>query len=81
MIGRTCITMKISFGITQEEVTTVELVDATNPGEHNGNIVADPEAGVDSRIIPLDDSTSQANVSIISIRYRKKRGQENCREM
>lgn len=48
----------------QEEVTTVELVDATDPGEHNGDTVADPEAGFASRTIPLDDSTSQANVSI-----------------
>jgi len=48
-------------------------VDATDPGEHNGDIVADPEAGVDSRTIPLDDSTSQANVSIRLVRYIKKR--------
>ncbi|XP_018050159.1 PREDICTED: period circadian protein isoform X6 [Atta colombica] len=44
-----------------EEVTTVELVDATDPGEHNGEIVADPEAGLASRTVLLDDSTSQAN--------------------
>lgn len=49
----------------QEEVATeIELVDATDPGEHNGDTVADPEAGLASRTIPLDDSTSQANVSI-----------------
>jgi len=48
----------------QEEVTTIELVDATDPGEHNGDTVADPEAGLASRTIPLDDSMSQANVSI-----------------
>lgn len=51
----------------QEEVTTVELVDATDPGQHNDEIVADPEAGVASRTIPLDDFTSQANVSIMSV--------------
>ncbi|XP_018302519.1 period circadian regulator isoform X6 [Mycetomoellerius zeteki] len=44
-----------------EEVTTVELVDATDPGEHNGDTVADSEAGLASRMILLDDSTSQAN--------------------
>lgn len=48
----------------QEEVTTVELMDATNPGEHNGDTITDPEAGLASRTVPLDDSTSQANVSI-----------------
>lgn len=47
----------------QEEVATVELVDATDPGEHNNNTVTDLEAGLASQI-PLDDSTSQANVSI-----------------
>ena len=50
--------------LMQEEVTTVELVDATDPGEHNGGTVADPEAGLASRTVLLDDSTSQANVSI-----------------
>lgn len=55
----------ISFGaLIQEEVATVELVDATDPGEHNDNTVADPEAGLASQTVPLDDSTSQANVSI-----------------
>jgi len=47
-----------------EEIVTVELVDATDPGEHNGNTVADPKAGLTPRTILLDDSTSQANVSI-----------------
>jgi len=74
--------MRIFFGITQEEITTVELMDATDPGEHNGNIIADPETGVDSRIIPLDDSTSQANVSITSLRsWKEEIGQKNFREM
>lgn len=51
-----------------EEVAIVELMDATDPGEHNGDAVADPEAaGLVSRTIPLDDSTSQANVSITSV--------------
>ncbi|XP_018302518.1 period circadian regulator isoform X5 [Mycetomoellerius zeteki] len=45
----------------KSEVTTVELVDATDPGEHNGDTVADSEAGLASRMILLDDSTSQAN--------------------
>ncbi|KYN27786.1 Period circadian protein [Trachymyrmex cornetzi] len=57
----TLITTRISFtALMQEEVTTVELVDATDPGEHNGEI-ADPEAGLTSRMVLLDDSTSQAN--------------------
>ena len=61
----TLIIMRISFTVLmQEEVTTVELVDATDPGEHNGETVADPEAGLASRTVLLDDSTSQANVSI-----------------
>lgn len=59
--------MRISFGVIQEDVTTVELVDATDPGEHNGDIIADPEAGVASRTFSLDYSSSQANVSITSI--------------
>lgn len=59
------ITTRISFNaLMQEEVTTVELVDATDPGEHNGDTNADPEAGLASRTVPLDDSTTQANVSI-----------------
>lgn len=45
----------------------MELMDATDPGEHNGDAIADPEAGLASRAIPLDDSTSQANVSITLI--------------
>lgn len=56
--------MTISFGVMQEEVITVELVDATDPGKHNGDDVADPEAGFASRTILPDDFTSQANVSI-----------------
>ncbi|XP_014477101.1 PREDICTED: period circadian protein isoform X2 [Dinoponera quadriceps] len=50
-----------------EEVATVELVDATDPGEHNGDTVADPEAGLASRTIPLDDSTSQANEGFCAV--------------
>nr|XP_012217078.1 PREDICTED: period circadian protein isoform X2 [Linepithema humile] len=49
------------------EVATVELVDATDPGEHNGDTVADPEAGLASRTIPLDDSTSQANEGFCAV--------------
>ncbi|XP_011171926.2 period circadian protein isoform X2 [Solenopsis invicta] len=49
------------------EVTTVELVDATDPGEHNGDTVADPEAGLASRMAPLDDSTSQANEGFCAV--------------
>ena len=52
------------LGVVQEEVATVELVDATDPGEHNGDTVTDVEAGIASRTNHLDDSTSQANVSI-----------------
>ncbi|XP_076642718.1 period circadian regulator isoform X1 [Halictus rubicundus] len=50
-----------------EEVTTVELVDATDPGEHNGDTVTDPEAGLASRTNPLDDSTSQANEGFCAV--------------
>lgn len=50
--------------LIQEEVVTVELVDATDPGEHNGDTVSDPETGLASRTVLLDESTSQANVSI-----------------
>ncbi|XP_024881332.1 period circadian protein-like isoform X2 [Temnothorax curvispinosus] len=49
------------------EVTTVELVDATDPGEHNDDTVADPEAGLASRTVPLDDSTSQANEGFCAV--------------
>lgn len=48
----------------QEEVATVELVDATDPGEHNGDAITDVEVGLPSRTNLLDDSASQANVSI-----------------
>lgn len=58
------ITRGIFVGCVQEDVTTVELVDATDPGEHNGDTVTDVEAGLASRTNPLDDSISQANVSI-----------------
>lgn len=48
----------------QEEIAAIKLVDPTDPSEHNDDIVADPEAGLASRTIPLDNSTSEANVSI-----------------
>lgn len=54
----------------QTEIATVELVDATDPGEHNGVTLTDPEAGLASRTNLLDDSSSQANVSI----HRKSTG-------
>lgn len=51
-----------------EEVAIVELMDATDPSEHNDDAVADSEAaGLASRTTPLDDSTSQANVSITPV--------------
>ncbi|XP_020277747.1 period circadian protein isoform X2 [Pseudomyrmex gracilis] len=50
-----------------EVATEIELVDATDPGEHNGDTVADPEAGLASRTIPLDDSTSQANEGFCAV--------------
>ncbi|XP_012134868.1 period circadian regulator isoform X4 [Megachile rotundata] len=50
-----------------EEIATVELVDATDPGEHNGDTIADVEAGFASRTIPLDDSISQANESFCAV--------------
>ncbi|CAL1679142.1 unnamed protein product [Lasius platythorax] len=51
-----------------EEVTIVELVDATDPSEHNDDIVADAEAaGLASRTIPPDDSTSQANEGFCAV--------------
>lgn len=58
------ITTRIFVGRILEEIATVELVDATDPGEHNGDTITDAEAGLTSRTNPLDDSTSQANVSI-----------------
>ncbi|XP_029178906.1 period circadian protein isoform X2 [Nylanderia fulva] len=52
----------------KSEVTIVELVDATDPGEHNGDIVTDPDAaGLASRMIPPDDSTSQANEGFCAV--------------
>ncbi|XP_053970561.1 period circadian protein isoform X2 [Hylaeus volcanicus] len=50
-----------------EEIATVELVDATDPGEHNGDTVTDGEAGLASRPNPLDDSTSQANEGFCAV--------------
>ncbi|XP_015432079.1 PREDICTED: period circadian protein [Dufourea novaeangliae] len=50
-----------------EEVTTVELVDATDPGEHNSDTITDPEAGLASRTNPLDDSISQANEGFCAV--------------
>lgn len=59
------VTMRIFFcALIQEEVAVVELVDATDSGEHNDDTIADPEAGFASRMVLVDDSTSQANVSI-----------------
>ncbi|XP_017763849.1 PREDICTED: period circadian protein isoform X6 [Eufriesea mexicana] len=49
------------------EIATVELVDATDPGEHNGDTVTDVEAGLASRTNPLDDSTSQANEGFCAV--------------
>lgn len=49
------------------DVTTVELVDATDPGEHNGDTVTDVEAGLASRTNPLDDSISQANEGFCAV--------------
>lgn len=64
MIRKTTYNNENFFGVILEEVA-VELVDATDPGEHNSDIVADLEAtGLASRTTTLDDSTSQANVSI-----------------
>ncbi|XP_076687250.1 period circadian regulator isoform X4 [Andrena cerasifolii] len=50
-----------------EEIATVELVDATDPGEHNGDTVTDVEAGHASRTNHLDDSTSQANEGFCAV--------------
>ncbi|XP_017791381.1 PREDICTED: period circadian protein [Habropoda laboriosa] len=50
-----------------EEIATVELVDATDPGEHNGDTVTDVEAGLASRTNPLDDSISQANEGFCAV--------------
>ncbi|XP_029668598.1 period circadian protein [Formica exsecta] len=50
------------------EEVAVELVDATDPGEHNSDIVADLEAtGLASRTTSLDDSTSQANEGFCAV--------------
>ncbi|CAK9831407.1 Period circadian protein [Anthophora retusa] len=61
------ITTRIFLGRIQEEIATVELVDATDPGEHNGDTVTDVEAGLASRTNPLDDSTSQANEGFCAV--------------
>ncbi|XP_076754367.1 period circadian regulator isoform X2 [Xylocopa sonorina] len=49
------------------EIATVELVDATDPGEHNGDTVTDLEAGLASRTNHLDDSASQANEGFCAV--------------
>lgn len=51
----------------KSEITTIELVDATDPGEHNDDTVVDRETGLASRTIPLDDSTSQANEGFCAV--------------
>ncbi|XP_070157124.1 period circadian regulator isoform X4 [Polyergus mexicanus] len=59
-----------STGVLDEkpEEVAVELVDATNPGEHNSDIIADPEpAELASWPISLDDSTSQANEGFCAV--------------
>ncbi|XP_043517512.1 period circadian protein isoform X2 [Frieseomelitta varia] len=50
-----------------EEVATVELVDATDPGEHNADAVTDVEVGLPSRTNLLDDSASQANEGFCAV--------------
>ncbi|CAD1471106.1 unnamed protein product, partial [Heterotrigona itama] len=44
-----------------------ELVDATDPGEHNGDAVTDVEVGLPSRTNLLDDSASQANEGFCAV--------------
>ncbi|XP_024227427.1 period circadian regulator isoform X2 [Bombus vancouverensis nearcticus] len=60
------ITTRIFVGCIQEEVA-IELVDATDPGEHNGDNVTDVEVGLASRTNPLDDSASQANEGFCAV--------------
>ncbi|XP_066591494.1 period circadian protein isoform X2 [Prorops nasuta] len=45
----------------KEEATTVEFVDATNPSEHNDEIIEDHEATLASQTSFIDESSSQAN--------------------
>ncbi|XP_031827622.1 period circadian regulator isoform X1 [Nomia melanderi] len=63
----TVVPLKTILEKKPEEVATVELVDATDPGEHNGDTVTDPEAGLASRTNPMDDSTSQANEGFCAV--------------
>ncbi|XP_032674085.1 period circadian protein isoform X3 [Odontomachus brunneus] len=49
------------------EVAAIKLVDPTDPGEHNGDIVTDPEAELASRTISLDNSTSEANEGFCAV--------------
>lgn len=46
------------------EIPVIELMDATVLDEYNGHIIIDSETQLSSRIIPVDDSKSEANVSI-----------------
>ncbi|XP_076618430.1 period circadian regulator isoform X2 [Colletes latitarsis] len=49
------------------EIATVELVDATDPSEHNGDTITDVETGLASRPNCLDDSISQANEGFCAV--------------
>ncbi|XP_015600144.1 period circadian protein isoform X2 [Cephus cinctus] len=50
-----------------EEVPVVELVDATDLGEHNSKSVFDPEPGFDKDTNTVDDSSSQLNEGFCAV--------------
>lgn len=50
----------------KEELAVVELVDATDPREHNDELISKLDAGLGSRTNPLDNNNGQTNVSIIN---------------
>ncbi|XP_011495630.1 PREDICTED: period circadian protein-like [Ceratosolen solmsi marchali] len=50
----------------EEEATVVELVDATDSGVHNNNLITSAEgAGLTSKIRPIDDITSHSTVKLV----------------
>ncbi|XP_043260117.1 period circadian protein isoform X2 [Colletes gigas] len=50
-----------------EEIAIVELVDATDPSEHNGDTITDVKTGLTTRPNCLDDSISQANEGFCAV--------------
>ncbi|XP_058800820.1 period circadian protein isoform X2 [Phymastichus coffea] len=51
-----------------EEKAVVELVDATDPGVHNNNnLAAGPEAGLDTKRSPIEDSSLQSTEDVYAV--------------